>query len=86
MFRRQTVDVMEVRLRVLTLMLQSAFISNSIRDINGGSIGTNELPTAAALSIAAAAVARAAAFATTATETKTSATATKPKILYNIQT
>ena len=86
MLRRQTVDVMEVRLRVLTLMLQSVFISNGIRDISGGSIGTNELPTAAALSIAAAAVARAAAFATTATETKTSATATKPRILHNIQT
>ena len=86
MLRRQTVDVMEVRLRVLTLMLQSAFISNSIRDINGGSIGTNELPTAAALSIAAAAVARAEAFATTATGTKMSAKATNPRILHDNQT
>ena len=85
MLRRQTVDAKE-NLRILTLMLQSVFISNSIRDINGGSIGTNELPTAAALSIAAAAVARAAALATTATEPKMSAKATNPRILHDNQT
>ena len=74
-------------MRVLTLMLQSAVISNSIRDINEGSIGTKETPTAAAVAIAAAAaVARAAAFATTATGTKMSAKATNPRILHDNQT
>ena len=73
-------------MRVLTLMLQSAVMSNSIRDINEGSIGTKETPTAAAVAIAAAAVARAAAFATTATETKMSAKATNPRILHDNQT